>query len=118
MLKVSIKSWFIEKFLRVYDGTRYLVLFRPEKRDVVYNRIWYIVSQKSVITYVFFHNYARIKTDLHDLKEKFYGAKELIRILGVDVNNLAMSKLVENKSHSKYLIGYLANYKTISLDFY
>ena len=94
------------------------MLFRPEKRDVVYNRIWYIVSQKSVITYVFFHNYARIKTDLHDLKEKFYGAKELIRILSVDVNNLAMSKLVENKSHSKYLIGYLANYKTISLDFY
>ena len=38
-------------FVRVYDGTRYLVLF----------------SQKSGITYVFFsHNHAKIKSDSYD----------------------------------------------------
>ena len=42
------RNWFI----RVYDGTRYLVLFGPEKYDVIYNRIRYMISQKSVITYV------------------------------------------------------------------
>ena len=42
----------IDGFIRVYDGTRYLVLFGPEKYDVIYNRIRYMISQKSVITYV------------------------------------------------------------------
>ena len=29
----------VEGFIRVYDETRYLVLFGPEKYDVIYNRI-------------------------------------------------------------------------------
>ena len=44
------RNWFI----RVYDGTRYLVLFGPEKYDSTYNRIRYLISHKSGITYVFF----------------------------------------------------------------
>ena len=34
----------IDGFLRVYDGTRYLVLFGPEKYDTVYNKIRYLIS--------------------------------------------------------------------------
>ena len=41
-------------FIRDYDGTRYLVLFGPEKYDSIYNRIRYLISHKSGITYVFF----------------------------------------------------------------
>ena len=29
----------VEEFIRVYDGTRYLVLFEPEKYNAIYNRI-------------------------------------------------------------------------------
>ena len=50
-----------EEFI-VY-GTRYSVLFSPEKYDAIYNRIRYLLSQKSGITS---HNYAKIKIDLHD----------------------------------------------------
>ena len=40
-------------------------------------------------------------------KEKFYGAKKLINIWNVIVDNIVISKLVETKTNSKYLIGYL-----------
>ena len=44
-----------------YDGTRYLVLFGSEKHDFIYNRIRYLISVKSSITFVISHNYAKIK---------------------------------------------------------
>ena len=53
----------VEGFIRVYDGTRYLVLFGSEKDNVIFNRIRYFIGVKSGITYVFPHNYARIKVD-------------------------------------------------------
>ena len=56
----------IDEFIRVYDGIKYLLLFGPEKCDTIYNRINYLVSQKSGITYVISHDYARIKVDSYD----------------------------------------------------
>ena len=41
----------IDGSIRGYDGTRYLVLFAGEKYDSIYNRIRYLVSVKSGITY-------------------------------------------------------------------
>ena len=38
---------------------------------------------------------------------KFYDAKKPINIWDVDVDNISTSKLVETKTNSKYLIGYL-----------
>ena len=40
-------------------------------------------------------------------KEKFYAAKKPIKIWDVNVDNIVISKLVEIKTNSKYLIGYL-----------
>ena len=40
-------------------------------------------------------------------KEKFYAAKRPIKIWDVNVDNIVISKLVEIKTNSKYLIGYL-----------
>ena len=40
-------------------------------------------------------------------KEKFYAAKKPIEIWDVNVDNIAISKLVKAKTNSKYLIGYL-----------
>ena len=34
-------------FIRVYHGTRYLLLFGPDKYDTIYNRITYLLSQKN-----------------------------------------------------------------------
>ena len=44
----------VNGFIRVYDGARYLVLFRPEKYDLIYNKIRYVIRQKSCITCFFF----------------------------------------------------------------
>ena len=40
-------------------------------------------------------------------KETFYGAKTPINIWDVNVDNVVIWKLVETKTNSKYLIGYL-----------
>ena len=56
----------VEGFIRVYNGTRYLVLYGPGKYDAIYNRIRYLKSQNSGITYVISHNYTRIKIDSYD----------------------------------------------------
>ena len=53
----------LDGFIRVCDGTRYFVTFHPEKYAAIYNRIRYLISQKSGISQVISHNYAKIKID-------------------------------------------------------
>ena len=60
---LRIRFYKIDGFIRVYDGTRYLVLFGAEKYDFIYNRIRYLIGVKSGITYVISQNYAQIKVD-------------------------------------------------------
>ena len=43
-----------------------LILLFASKKCVIYSRIRYLISQKSGITYVISHNYARIKVDSYD----------------------------------------------------
>ena len=43
----------VDGFIRVYDGTRYLVLFGDEKCGFIYNRIKYLIGVKSNITCFF-----------------------------------------------------------------
>ena len=56
----------IDGFIRIYDGTRYLTFFGSEKYDAIYNRIRYLVSLKSGITYIFSHYFAKMKVDSYD----------------------------------------------------
>ena len=56
----------IDGFIRVYDGTRYLVLLGSEKYNAIFNRIRYLTGVKSGITCVFSDNYARINVDLYN----------------------------------------------------
>ena len=53
-------------FVRVYDRSKYLVLFGSEKYDYIYDRIRYLRSVKSGITNIFSHNYAEIKVGSYD----------------------------------------------------
>ena len=56
----------IDGFIRIYDETKYLVLLGPAKYDAIYNRIRYLISIKSGITYIFSHYFAKIKIDSYD----------------------------------------------------
>ena len=56
----------INGFIRVYDRTKYLVLFGLEKYDAIYNRIRYPIGLKCGIIYIFSYNYAKIKIDSND----------------------------------------------------
>ena len=56
----------VDGFIKVCDGIRYLVLFGSERYDAIYNRIRYLISQKSFIAYVFSHNYAKSKVNSFD----------------------------------------------------
>ena len=57
---VHIRCDKVDRFIIVYDVIRFLVLFGPEKHDAIYNRIRYLISQKSGVIYVFSNNYPRI----------------------------------------------------------
>ena len=43
----------IDRFTRVYNGTRYLVFFDPEKNEAIHNTIRYLITQKKWY-YVYF----------------------------------------------------------------
>ena len=49
----------IDGFMRIYDGTRYLILFGSEKYDAN-------SKKTSSITYVFSHYYVKIRVDSYD----------------------------------------------------
>ena len=53
----------IDGLIRVYVGTRYLVLFGAEIFDLIYTRIRYLIGVESGITYVISHSYVKIKVD-------------------------------------------------------
>ena len=53
----------IDEFIRIYDVSKYLVLLGSEKY-VIYNRIRYLISLKSVIADVPY--YAKTKVDSYD----------------------------------------------------
>ena len=50
---LRMRLYKIDGFIRIYDGTNYLALFDSEKYDAIDNRMRYIISLKSGITYIF-----------------------------------------------------------------
>ena len=64
---LHIRCHKIDGFIRVYDGTRYLVLFGSEKYDFIYNRIRYLIGLKSGIKYINSHNYAKKKKKIQTI---------------------------------------------------
>ena len=51
---------------KIYDGTRYLTLLGTKKYDAIYNKIRYLISLKSGVTYILSHYYPKIKVDSYD----------------------------------------------------
>ena len=61
---MGLKSWCntldVDVFVKIYDGIKYLLLFCSELYNAIYNRIRY---EKSDITDIINHNFARIRID-------------------------------------------------------
>ena len=53
----------IDGFIKIYDGTRYLVLFGPERYYGINDWIKYTISKKIGVTYIISHNFSKIKVD-------------------------------------------------------
>ena len=60
--------WFkkIDGFIKIYDGIRYLALFALEKYNTIFDRINYLLSEKSDITYSSNENLAGIRIDSYN----------------------------------------------------
>ena len=56
----------IDGIIRISDETRHLTLFGTKKYDTTYNRIRYLISLKSSITYILSHYFAKIEVDSYD----------------------------------------------------
>ena len=56
----------LDGIMRIYDETRYLTLFDNKKCDAIYDRIRYLISLKSSITYIFSHYFAKSKVNFYD----------------------------------------------------
>ena len=88
----------IEGIIRIYDGTRYLTLFYTEEYDAIYDRIRYLISLKSNITYIFSHYFAKFKVDS-------YGSLPIEKTLTVIVLTLKiLIYFVNIKYYKKYYI--------------
>ena len=92
-------------FIRVYGGTRYLLLFGSKKDDFIYNRIRHVISVKGGITYAIFHNYAKIKIVSYDslpLKSTvtFHNVKILIKsVWNKDKSNYYYNMFLKKASY-------------------
>ena len=51
----------IDGYVKIYDGVRYLVLFAPERYNAIYDRISYLISQKSGIKYSINYDFASLR---------------------------------------------------------
>ena len=84
-----------------------LALFESEKYDFIYNRIRYLISAKSGITYVISHNYGKIRVDSYDslplektmtFHNVIIDYKYYIFILNKDKNDYYYNIFLENVS--------------------
>ena len=100
----------IDGLVRIYDGIIYLTLFGSEKYQAIYNRIRYLISIKSGITYIFSHYFAKMKVDSYDYLsiEKILTLHNVVihikSVINKDKNHFFDKKFLENG-----LIKYLKN---------
>ena len=96
---LRIRFYEINRFIRVYDGTWYLVLLGLEKYDPIYYRIRYLISLKGSIRYIFSHCYVKLKFDSYD-------SLPMEKTLTLH-NAIILIKSVLNKDKSHYYYNYL-----------
>ena len=91
----------IDGFIRIYDGSRYLTLLASESYDGIYNRIRYLISIKSSITYIFSDSFAETKVDSYpslpiEKRRILHNTKILIRpVFNKDKNHCYYKMFLE-----------------------
>ena len=84
------RIWFekIDGFIKIYDGTRCLVLFASERYNAIYNKIKYLLSENSGFTDSTNHNFARIRNDSYNSlpTEKIFTLHNFIMLIKSVVN--------------------------------
>ena len=83
----------IDGFIKVCDGSKYLVLLDAAKYDAVYNRIRYLISLKSRIRDALSHYYSIFKVDSYD----YLPIKKTLILYNVII--LIKSVLNKDKNH-------------------
>ena len=83
----------LDRFIRNYDGSKYLLLFGLEKYDTVYVGIRYLIGTNSSLTYIFSQCYTKIKVNS-------YGSLPLEKVLTLD-NAIILIKLVLSKDENQ-----------------
>ena len=91
-----LRIWFekIDGFIKIDDEIRYIVLFASDRYNAIYNRIKYLMSEKSGITDSINHNFARNKIDL-------YNSLIIEKILTFN-NVIILTKSVVNKNKNNH----------------
>ena len=56
----------IDGIIRIYDKSRYLILFGTKKYDAIYDKIRYLISIKSGIKDIISHYFVKISFDSYD----------------------------------------------------
>ena len=56
----------IDRIIRIYGRSRHLILFGNIKYNAIYDKIRYLISIKSSITYTISHYFAKIKVDSYE----------------------------------------------------
>ena len=84
----------IDGFIKIYDNSRYSVLFDYSYCDEIYDKIKYLISEKSAITHSINHNFARIRIDL-------YNSLPIEKILTFH-NVIILIKSIVNKNKNEY----------------
>ena len=76
----------VDRFIKIYDGTRYLILFGSEKYDYIYSRISYLISVKSGITHIISYFFEKTIVDWYDSSplEKTMTFHNVIRLIKSD----------------------------------
>ena len=84
----------IDGLIRIYDGIRYLTLLGSKEYEAIYDRIRYLINQKSGTTYIFSHYFAKIEVDSYD---------SLLREKRLTLHNVIISvEAVLNKDKTNY----------------
>ena len=63
---VRIRFDKVHKYIKVYDGTRYLTFFGLVKYCAIFKKIRYLTGVENGIAYVISHNYEKIKFDSYN----------------------------------------------------
>ena len=95
----------IDEFIKVLDGEiKHLVLFYYELFDKIFDKIKYLISEKSGITDSINHNFAEIKIDSYNSipNEKILTFHNVIILINVNKNKNNYYNIFSEKGSYKY----------------